>query len=37
MDLILVVEEEKGKGYETEFFGALAPNVLNESDRFTSK
>jgi len=35
--LILWVEDEEGRGDETEVFGAMAPNVLNESDCFTSK
>jgi len=37
IDLILWVEKEMGRGDETEVFGAMAPNVLNESDHFTSK
>jgi hypothetical protein len=30
-------ERGGGGGDDTEFLGALSPNVLNESDHFTSK
>jgi len=35
--VILCVEEEEGGRDETEVFGAMVPNTLNESDHFTSK
>jgi len=35
--VILWVEEEEGRRDETEVFGAMVPNALNESVRFTSK